>query len=93
MFQKYACKMFIFFYKERYKIQEILLFRTADIQILQKTYISYFDKLIHTGCWGSRVCAITGVNDSEKKKKRLVIKMCLLLEEKKGWDLQELGST
>ena len=29
----------------------------------------------------------------KKKKKRLVIKMCLLLEEKKGWDLQELGST
>ena len=72
VFQKYACKMFIFFYKERYKIQEILFFRTADIQILQKTYISYFAKLIHTGCWGSRVCAITGINDSEKKK-RLVI--------------------
>lgn len=64
--------MFTFFYKKRYKIQEILLFRTADIQILQKTYSSYFDKLIHTGCWGSRVCAITGINDSEKKK-RLVI--------------------
>ena len=73
MFQKYACKIFIFFYKERYKIQEILFFRTADIQILQKTYISHFDNLIHTGCWGSGVCAITGINDSEKKKKRLVI--------------------
>ena len=72
VFQKYACKIFIFFYKERYKIQEILFFRTADIQILQKTYISQFDKFIHTGCWGSGVCAITGINDSEKKK-RLVI--------------------
>ena len=72
VFQKYACKIFIFFYKERYKIQEILFFRTADIQILQKTYISQFDKLIHTGCWGSGVCTITGINDSEKKK-RLVI--------------------
>ena len=68
--------MFIFFYKERYKIQEILFFRTADIQILQKTYISYFDKLIHTGCWGSRVCTITGINDSVKKKKKIGYYAC-----------------
>lgn len=65
--------MFIFFYKERYKIQEILFFRTADIQILQKTYISHFDKLIHTGCWGSGVCAITGINESEKKNRFVIM--------------------